>query len=302
MKTLFLIFFVGFFFETQAQMVIPLYQGKIPNSKDASNEEESEQENGITIIRQISVPVITVFPAPPEIASGTAVIIFPGGGYWVNAHSHEGTDVARKFNEMGVTAFVVKYRIPDDRTMENREIGPLQDAQQAMLMVRKKAMEWNINPQRIGVMGFSAGGHLASTLGTHYKTSLIDNNSVSLRPDFMLLIYPVISFVDSVGHMGSREQLIGKNPSTQKITLYSNDQQVDASTPPTFLVHAKNDDVVKIENSTLFHQALLRHRVSSELYVYESGGHGFGMINPTSSVKWMDHARKWMAANGWLPE
>jgi acetyl esterase/lipase len=300
MKTLAFALLTVVAIQTHGQMTFTLYDGHIPNSKKSPNEEKSEQVDGITIINKISVPQISVFAAPKDKATGAAVIIFPGGGYWVNAHSHEGTDVARRFNEMGVTAFVVKYRIPDDATMENREIGPLQDAQQAMFIVRSRAGEWNVDPKRVGVMGFSAGGHLASTLGTHYETPLIANRGVSLRPDFMLLIYPVISFVDSVGHMGSREQLIGKNPSREKIVYYSNDQQVNARTPPSFLVHAADDDAVKYTNSVLFYEALLRHNVKAELHLYQAGGHGFGMTNPVSRGDWMEVAGQWMKANGWL--
>jgi acetyl esterase/lipase len=287
--------------EMNAQKNFPLYDGPIPNSRKSPNEEITEQRDGITIISKISIPSITVFQAPAGKANGTAVIIFPGGGYWVNAHGHEGIDVAKRFNEMGVTAFVVKYRIPDDKTMQNREIGPLQDAQQAIHLVRERAAEWNVKSNRIGIMGFSAGGHLASTLGTHYEKPVIENvGTASLRPDFMILIYPVISFVDSVGHMGSREQLIGKEPADDKILYYSNELQVNEKTPPSFLVHASDDDAVKSENSIRFYQALVRNKVGAELHLYERGGHGFGMTNKTTNDQWMDRCFNWLQSNGWL--
>ncbi|MBK5279765.1 MAG: alpha/beta hydrolase, partial [Bacteroidia bacterium] len=174
-----------------AQTSIPLYPDKIPNSKEAPDEEVSEQTDGIMRISKISKPTLSIFLPSKDKANGTAVVICPGGGYRINAFSHEGTDVARRFNEMGVAAFVVKYRIPNDATMENREIGPLQDAQQAIKMVRQRAKEWNVNANRIGIMGFSAGGHLASTAGTHFNNVVIPNaDNISLRPDFMILIYP----------------------------------------------------------------------------------------------------------------
>ena len=189
-----------------SQTVIPLYKGSIPNSKPTKDEETTEYQNGITIISKISKPTLTIFLPDKHIANGTAVVICPGGGYWVTASSHEGTDVAKEFAKMGIAAFVLKYRIPNDATMINREIGPLQDAQQAIKLVRDNAKEWNVNPSRIGIMGFSAGGHLASTAGTHYTDIVIPNiEKTSLRPDFMILIYPVISFNDSISHLGSRD-------------------------------------------------------------------------------------------------
>ncbi len=284
-----------------AQTTIPLYSGSIPNSKPSPNEETTEQKDDRTTISKISIPTLTIFLPAKEKANGTAVIIYPGGGYWVNASSHEGTDVAKKFNEMGVTAFVLKYRIPNDATMINREIGPLQDAQQAIKIIRERAKDWNINPNRIGIMGFSAGGHLAATAGTHYNTVVIPNEkNTSLRPDFMILIYAVISFQDNITHMGSRDQLIGKKPSAEKTKLYSNELQVTAQTPPTFLVHASDDDAVKSENSIVFYQALLKNKVPTEMHLYQKGGHGFGMINKTTDELWMENCKSWLKSNGWL--
>jgi acetyl esterase/lipase len=287
--------------QLSAQDIQPLYPDKIPNSKSAGNEETTEYENGITVVRKISVPTLQYFPAPERIATGTAVIIFPGGGYWINAISHEGTDVAKKFNEIGVTAFVVKYRIPDNRTMVDQEIGPLQDAQQAIKTVREKAAAYKIDPNRIGIMGFSAGGHLASTLGTHFKDPKVPNEKhTSLRPDFMILIYPVISFQEDIAHKGSREQLIGKNPTPEKMKLYSNELQVTAETPTTFLVHASDDDGVLAANSTRFYESLLAHDVKAELHIYQGGGHGFGLNNKTTKDQWFDRCRNWMDSNGWI--
>jgi acetyl esterase/lipase len=284
-----------------AQQTIPLYPGSIPNSKSTPDEEYSEQKDGISIVYKISRPTLSIFLAPKKKANGTAVIIVPGGGYWVNASSHEGTDVARKFNEMGVTAFVLKYRIPNDATMENREIGPLQDAQQALKVVRERAAEWHVDTARIGIMGFSAGGHLAACAGTHFAAPVIpDAGGTNLRPDFMILIYPVISFQDSVGHIGSRDQLLGKTPSSEKKNYYSNELQVTAQTPPTFLVHAGDDTVVIPENSIRFYQSLLRNQVPAEMHLYPKGGHGFGMNNPTTGDRWMDRCQNWMRAGGWL--
>ena len=162
-------------------------------------------------------------------------------------------------------------------------------------MVREGAKEWNIKSDKIGIMGFSAGGHLASTAGTHFDRPVIENkNNISLRPDFMILIYPVISFDDSIGHIGSRDNLLGKNPSEEKIKYYSNEQQVNGNTPPSFLVHAENDEAVKVQNSLYFFEALQKNKVPAELHVYPKGGHGFGMHNPTTKEDWV------LCLKGWL--
>jgi acetyl esterase/lipase len=297
-----LIFFFSIMYTTlQSQSVIPLYKDSIPNSRPSNDEEKTEYQNGITIISKISRPTLTIFLPAKETANGTAVVICPGGGYWVNAASHEGTDVAKEFAAMGVAAFVLKYRIPDDATMINREIGPLQDAQQALKLVRDHATEWNVNPGRVGIMGFSAGGHLASTAGTHFNNVVIPNvEKTSLRPDFMILIYPVISFNNIIGHRGSAEQLIGKTPTPEKITAYSNELQVTDQTPPAFLVHASDDDAVNPQNSILFYQALIQHKIPAELHIYQSGGHGFGMIQKNKKELWMERCRNWMELNGWV--
>ncbi len=284
-------------FQMNAQTTIPLYADKIPNSKPTVDGEKTVHENGIDIVSNISIPTLSIFLPTKEKANGTAVIICPGGGYWINALSHEGTDVAKRFADLGITAFVVKYRIPNPLTMVNPEIGPLQDAQQAILTVRKRATEWNVNPNKVGIMGFSAGGHLASTAGTHFTTNTLTIEG-NLRPDFMILIYPVISFKENVGHMGSRDQLIGKNPSKEKIDLYSNELQVNTKTPPAFLVHASDDDAVKSENSILFYQALIKNKVPAELHIYQGGGHGFGMNNKTTKDDWFDRCVNWLKANG----
>ena len=284
-----------------SQRVVPLYEDSIPNSKSVADEEKSEtDQNGILRISKVSRPTLAIYPAPADKATGAGVIICPGGGYRMLAASHEGSDVAKRFNEMGVTAFVLKYRLPDDQTMVNKEIGPLQDAQRAIQYVRSNAEQWGVKKDKIGIMGFSAGGHLASTAGTHYQSAYIPNkNNISLRPDFLILVYPVISFSDSIGHTGSRDNLIGKNAAAEKITLYSNHTQVNANTPPTFLVHAK-DDPVKVQNSLVFAEALEKNKVPYKMHLYEKGGHGYGMYNRTSDVKWMDLVEQWMKDKDWL--
>jgi len=277
-----------------AQITFPLYNDSIPNSRPTPDMEKSEIVKGIRITSKISRPTITIYLPSKVKANGTAVIICPGGGYWVEAASHEGSDVARKFNEEGITAFVLKYRLPDDSTMVIREIGPLQDAQRAIQFVRENARTYHIRKNKIGIMGFSAGGHLASTAGTHFTKDYIENpRHISLRPDFMLLIYPVTTFSASVGEPGTWDQLLGKNPSEAKIKEFSNELHVTDQTPPAFLVQAK-DDPVKYQNSTVFAAALQQHGVPAEVYLYEKGGHGYGMNNKMSTVKWMDLVEAWL--------
>lgn len=278
-----------------------LYTGKVPNAKDVPNTEKSEVDaNGILRISAVTVPTISVYPAPQELSNGTAVIIFPGGGYSILAASHEGSDVAREFNKIGVTAFVLKYRIPNDAAQVDKSIAPLQDAQQALRVLRANAQSYGISPDRIGIMGFSAGGHLAATTATHFDQpvgELADASNV--RPDFAILIYPVITMKD-FGHNGSKVQLIGKNPSEAQVLSYSNETRVTAQTPPIFLVHAGDDKAVPVQNSLAFYEACQKNGVAAELHVYPKGGHGFGLNNRTTKDKWFDHLKNWMDANGWL--
>jgi len=285
-----------------SQSVLPLYPDSIPNSKPVPDEEMTEtNDKGYSMISKVSRPALTVYMPPKEKANGAAVIVIPGGGYRREAATHEGSDVAKRFNEMGVTAFVLKYRLPSDETMINKEIGPVQDAQRAIQMVREKAKEWGIDKDRVGIIGFSAGGHLASTAGTHFNHAYINvGRKVNLRPDFMILIYPVISFADSITHMGSRDNLLGKDPSPERITAFSNELQVSKKTPPTYLVHAEDDKTVKVQNMLLFATALQKNKVPFDFYLYEKGGHGFGMNNATSEVKWMDLVQEWMMKNNWI--
>jgi len=284
-----------------SQQVMNLYEGAIPNSIPSKNEEKTDTATaGFIVISKVSIPTLTAYLPAKEKASGAAVVICPGGGYGIVAAGHEGSEIALRFAENGIAAFVVKYRLPDSKIMPNKEIGPLQDAQRAIQLVREHANEWGIDPARIGLMGFSAGGHLASTAGTHFSKSYIDNAAhTSLRPDFLMLIYPVISFTDQIGHTGSRDNLLGKNPSAAKIKEYSNELQVTAQTPPTFLVHATDDNVVKVENSIQFYEALLKNKVPAELHIYEKGGHGYGLHNSTTSEDWMSSCLQWIRSNGW---
>ena len=283
-------------------MEMDLYpENKVPGNVPGPDEEKSESNGGILRVSKIKTPTLTAYLPPADKANGTAVVICPGGGYSIVAIDHEGFKVAEKFNEMGVAAFVLKYRIPDTKNQTDPSIAPLQDAQQAILTVRTNAKKWNVDPERIGIMGFSAGGHLASTAGTHFERSLIDNpDHISVRPDFMILIYPVISADIAITHSGSFKNLLGPNASAEQLNLYSNEKQVTAKTPPTFLVHASDDGGVSPNNSIVFYQALLKNKIPAELHIYQNGGHGIGMHNTTTKDEWMERCKNWLDKNGWL--
>ena len=286
-----------------AQQTINLYNGAVPNSKPYNTKEWWEpRESGDTIVHFTSQPTLTIFLPDRKIATGTAVVICPGGGYWITSIVKEGFAIAREFNKMGVAAFVLKYRMPEDSVMINKTIGPLQDAQRAIQLVRMHAKEWNVDAGKVGIMGFSAGGHLASTAATHFTHSYIENaNNINLRPDFSIFIYPVISFQDSIAHIGSRDRLIGKNPSKSLLDSFSNELQVTTQTPPTFLVHATDDKTVPVINSIVFYEALIRNKISAEMHIYKAGGHGFGLHNSTTNELWMESCRNWLRSMKLLP-
>ncbi|MDF2431283.1 MAG: hypothetical protein JWP44_914 [Mucilaginibacter sp.] len=279
---------------------MPLYPNGVPNSKPtpATYIEKNDKGNNDEHVTMVSIPTITPFIPAKGTANGSAILIFPGGSYSALSMDKEGYSVAKAFNSFGVTAFVVKYRLPADDIMIDKTIGPLQDAQQAILIVRKNAAKWGIAPDRVGVIGFSAGGHLASTLGTHFEKLLIeDKDNISVRPDFMVLLYPVISF-GPMAHVGSRDNLIGKKPFKELIDLYSNEKQITTNTPPTFLVHAGDDGAVPVQNTLMFYDALLNAKVKAEMHIFQAGGHGFGLNNSKNKDKWIDWCKNWMEENG----
>jgi acetyl esterase/lipase len=279
----------------QSAQPILLYPGGVPNSKLAPVDYVENNNNGW--VTKVSVPTLTPFLPEQGKATGTTVIVIPGGGYAGLAINHEGIDIAKKFAAAGITAFLLKYRLPSDLVMADRSIGPLQDAQRAIQMVRERAEEWKINPNKVGIIGFSAGGHLASTLGTHYEKALIDSKAnVSLRPDFMALIYPVITMGEFT-HQGSKQNLIGASAVQEQIVLYSNEKQVNRNTPPTFLLHAQDDQVVPVKNSLMIYEAIVKAGGKAEMHLYQAGGHGFGLNNKTTPDQWFDRCMNWLKAN-----
>ena len=280
---------------------INIWHGNIPGALVHPNIKQTvDSEDHWVKMRGVTNPVLEMYPAPA--GNGTAVIICPGGGYGALAILHEGSQIAEWMNSMGITAFVLHYRLPDTSIMVDKSIGPMQDGQEAVRIVRRHAKEWNINPGRIGVMGFSAGGHLASTLSTHFAEKVYESSdTTSARPDFSILIYPVISMDAAMSHMGSRENLLGSNPSQELVRRFSNDLQVNKQTPPAFLVHSVDDPAVPVINSINYLLACKKNEVPCELHLFETGGHGYGMGKSAGTESsWPDLCRKWLKARGLL--
>ena len=279
-----------------------LWPTTIPNAKINVDYQEIDvnKDGQLESVSKVTTPTLSIFLPEKDSSNGSAVVICPGGGYSHLAINKEGFKIAQWLNKLGITAFVLKYRLPSDAIMENKSIGPLQDVQEALRTVRRNAERWNINPEKIGIMGFSAGGHLASTLSTHYNDEVYPHDNISAKPNFSILIYPVISMYPDITHKGSRTNLLGDNPSEGLVEKYSNDQQIDSLTPPTFLIHATDDKVVPVENSINYYMGLKNHNVSAEIHIYEKGGHGFGLgVGGTSSF-WTEQCRNWLKVNGLL--
>ena len=276
-----------------AQEKMLLYPEGVPNAKP-SGVKETGAENGV--YRGITSPTLEYYKADPAFSTGAAVVVIAGGGYSVIVYNGEGIGIAKTLAEKGIAAFVLKYRLPSDEIMTDKKIGPLQDAQQALKMVRENADKWGIDKNKIGVMGFSAGGHLASTAATHFEKVLVNNpKNTSVRPDFQILVYPVISMLDSLTHNGSRDNLLGKNPSVEDKRYFSNDLQVKANTPPTWLTHTADDKVVDVDNSIAYFESLRKHKVDVEMHIFPKGDHGFIFRHPG----WMNPLFDWLKRYGW---
>ena len=298
----FLIVFFNCSFISAQKRIINIWNGNIPGEiKNSSYFEDTiKLDDGKNRIRRIVTPTLTVYPAPKETANGAAVIICPGGGYTRLAVDNEGEGVVKWLNKNGITAAVLKYRLPNDTIMIDKTIGPLQDAQQSVRVLRKIASEYNINTEKIGIIGFSAGGHLASTLSVRYNDKVYENESISARPDFAILLYPVISMKPEITHKGSSDWLLGKTPDKALIEKFSNELHVAEKTPPTFLVHAEDDKSVPVQNSIEYFMALKKCNIPAELHIYTVGGHGFGMAGGrTTTVKnWPDACINWLKEIG----
>lgn len=272
--------------------------GRVPNYRQ-TNEKEIDDTVETIRISKVQSPDIAVYLPSRRTATGQAVIICPGGGYTYLSYNWEGSDPARWLNSKGIAAIVLKYRLPNSSSAVVPHLSPLSDAKRAMRLVRFYAAKWNIKKDKIGIMGFSAGGHLASTLGTHFDngdpSSPDSIEQMSSRPDFMVLVYPVITMSKPVMHAGSRNNLIGQTPDSTLALLYSNELQVTKETPPGFLLHATDDKTVPVENSLLFYQALVRNGIQAELHIFPKGGHGFGLgIGKGAVESWTELCTAWL--------
>lgn len=276
--------------------VIKLWENDIPNNRTIS-ETEIIEKGDITKISNVQIPTIEVFRPSPRNSTGQAVVICPGGGYHILAYDWEGTDIAKWLNSLGITAIVLKYRLPISKNNIEPHKSPLLDAKRALRIVRHNADKWNIDKSKIGIMGFSAGGHLASTLSTHFdygdRKSSDKIERESCRPDFTILIYPVISIGEKFTHKGSHKALIGNN--MELINYYSNDKHVSKDTPQAFLVHAADDKAVPVENSITYYRALLHNNIKAELHTYPYGGHGFSLATGKGHLStWTDRCEDWL--------
>ena len=283
--------------------VIDIWNGKVPGAIPNSTYKQKVDSAYWIKIRFVTNPTIQVYPAPADKNTGTAVVVCPGGGYYGISFINEGIEVAKWLNQLGVTAVVLHYRLPDDAIMKNKSIAPLQDGQEAMRIVRRNAKKWGIDPHKIGIMGFSAGGHLASTVSTHFDEKVYESkDTTSARPDFSLLIYPVISMDSAITHWGSRESLLGKNPTSEMIKHFSNALQVTAKTPPAFMMHSMDDGVVPVQNSIEYALAMKKYNIPCELHIYEHGGHGYGlgMWSKGTESTWTKACEKWLEVKGLL--
>lgn len=294
-----------FFFTTGAMAqdhVIPLWpEGKVPNFVASEVEEKSTvDDSGILRISGVTVPSMSVYLPAKGKATGAAVLICPGGGYSILAASHEGSDLAKWFNERGIAGIVLKYRLPNAKAMTRQHEVPLMDAMQAMKLIRKNASAWQIDPGKIGVMGFSAGGHLAATLSTHYHRG--ERGTEEAKPDFSILMYPVITFSKLNTHIGSRKNLLGADSTAALVEYYSNELQVDEKTPPAFLVHSEDDKAVPIENSINYYLALKKFKIPAEAHFYPEGGHGYGLrtSGKGSLEGWPRALETWLRSRGYV--
>lgn len=297
-----------FSFHLNAQTTFPLYEkGEIPGSIPTNILNDTlcgkswltGLDTAIIKARTI-MPTLTVFAPYKAKINGTAVIICSGGSYRNVADIQEGFPAAQMLSQAGITAFVLHYRIPRSDLMKNKESGPSQDLQRAIQYVREHAAIFHISRDRVGIMGFSAGGHLVSTVATHPKDIYIENpKQTDLKPSFIVLVYPVISFADSLTHKLSRQNLIGPDYSTDKIEKYSNELHVDESTPPTFITHSINDDIVSVGNTLYFYAALQQASIPAELFLYAKGGHGYGVKNETAKNQWIIPCINWINMNKW---
>jgi len=281
------------------EFAIPLWpENEIPNFID-TGEAEAADTTDIIRIRHVQIPDISIYLPSRRNATGKAVLVIPGGGYRVLAYDSGGTEIAKWLNSKGIAAFVLKYRLPHTSNNIIGHKSPLLDAQRAMRLIRHHADRWEIDPQQIGVIGFSAGGHLASTLATQFDYGDEGNHDPverhSSRPDFSALIYPVITSDTTFSHRGSFRALLSENPTDELLLKYSTEKQVKEDTPPTILIHSADDTSVPVQNSIAYFQALMEKDIPAELHIYPYGGHGFSLAIGRGHLQtWTDRVIDWI--------
>lgn len=275
------------------QNELPLWKGEIPFNKKGIYVEEVNDNNRIT---KVTTPMLYHYKAAPSNTAKAAIIIVPGGGYIREAIDHEGWLPAKWFSERGIEAFVLKYRLPDEELVENAPMIPLMDAQEAIALVRSKASEFNIDPNKIGIIGFSAGGHLAASASTLFNQPVNpQQTSETVRPNFSILVYPVITMNDQFTHKGSKENLIGLNPSEALIQLFSLENQVTVKTPVTFIVHSLDDKAVPVQNSNVYAENLFNKGGNVTKIILPAGGHGYGFRESSPVSWWTQYLEVWLS-------
>ena len=300
MNKLFSIISICLFFSlsSHAQEIVALWDDSdIPNYQQ-SNEKEFMPERDIIFIEKVQKPALEIFLPSTRNSRNMGVLILPGGGYAGVAYDWEGTDYAKWFNSLGIAAFVLKYRMPQSESVITSFKAPIQDAQRAMRYIRAHAKQFHIDKNKVGVIGSSAGGHLASTLAIHntnYYDPKDEIDQEKIAPNFQMLIYPVVSMKKEVTHMGSRNNLLGKNPEEVLVKQFSNELHVQENTPITFIIHSGNDNVVPVENSLGLYKALLKKDVNTTMHIFPEGGHGYSLgLNKKNTPDWTSLVKDWL--------
>jgi len=293
-KTIIVIYLLVAIYRGYAQDFIPLWpQGKKPDANGVKITDSIFNERAY----RVNTPGIYCFPATKAENTGSSILICPGGGYERVSYIYNGYNFARWFNTLGISVYVLLYRLPHQQDLKQRELAPLQDAQRALKIIRAHAAAWNIKPDKVGVMGISAGGHVASMLGTYVTdiSSAKDSlDTISSRPDFMVLLSPVIT-MGEYAHPGSKRNFLGPDTSAAMIKEWSNEEQVSSQTPPSFIVHAINDRTVNVMNSLLFYEALVKKRINASIHIFPQGGHGIRLDNnPGSTDLWLELLEHWL--------
>ena len=296
LRIIFLLFILPVMCFAQTPETMKLWPGTAPYSNANITPEKEIRPGNIANICEAQ---LIIYRPDQGKANGSSVIICPGGGYTNESTIKEGHDIAKWFNTFGVTGIILKYRLPGASNITEKDKAPLSDAQRAIRYVRSKAAEWGLKPDQIGIMGFSAGGNLAVNAGTHYDAGNPQSSDpaeqLSCRPDFMILMYPVVSMEANLTHGGSRSNLLGPNPTPEKVSYYSGEQNVTATTPPTFIVHATDDGAVKVENSINLYLVIHKLGIPIEMHLFEKGGHGFGLGSAANTTgAWPDRCKAWM--------